>query len=75
MFVAPERKNIMGLKFCPRCREIVLTKVLPTTCPQKGYRGVAVKRRQIGHLVEDGGCGHTWYTAEIPEDSFPDKTW
>jgi hypothetical protein len=74
MFIAPERKNIMGTKFCPRCREIVVTKVLQGYS-QEGYRGVTVKRRQIGHLVEDGGCGETWYTVEIPEDSFPDKTW
>jgi hypothetical protein len=66
VFIAPERKNIMGLKFCPRCREIVLTKVLPSDYSQKGYRNLAVKRRKIVHLVEDGGCGHTWYTVEIP---------
>jgi ribosomal protein L32 len=74
VFIAPERKNIMGLKFCPNCGEVVVTKAL-SKYSQRDYKGVLVKRRQIGHLTEDGGCGHTWYTVEVPEDNLPFKNW
>jgi len=35
---------------------------------QVEYREILVKRRKIGHLEEDGGCGCMWYTIELPED-------
>jgi hypothetical protein len=57
----------MGTKYCPKCQEVVITKALPNYT-QVEYRGVLVKRRKIGHLVEDGGCGHRWFTVEVVED-------
>ena len=57
----------MGLKFCPNCKEVVVTKVFPNYS-QIEYRGILVKRRKIGHLKEDNGCGFTWYTVELPEE-------
>jgi hypothetical protein len=57
----------MGQKFCPECREVVTTKALGNYS-QVEYRDILVKRRKIGHLVEDGGCGCEWFTFEMPED-------
>ncbi len=57
----------MGKKYCPKCREVVVTKALPNYS-QVEYGDILVKRRKIGHLEIDGGCGHTWYTVELPED-------
>ena len=57
----------MGRKYCPECREVVETKAFPNYS-QVDYRGIQVKRRKIGHLEEDGGCGHEWFTIELPED-------
>ena len=63
----------MGRKFCPECREVVETKAL-SNYSQVEYRGILVKRRRIGHLEEDGGCGKKWFTFEIPEDALPSIT-
>ena len=57
----------MGLKYCPECKEVVVTKAL-SNYSQVEYRGILVKRRKIGHLEEDAGCGCTWYTFEMPEE-------
>ncbi len=57
----------MGQKYCPECKQVVITKALPNYS-QVEYRDILVKRRKICHLEEDGGCGHTWYTIELPED-------
>jgi len=57
----------MGKKYCPNCKEVVETKALPDYT-QVEYRGILVKRRKIGHLEEDGGCGSEWFTFELPED-------
>jgi hypothetical protein len=57
----------MGKKFCPNCEQVVITKAYGNYS-QVEYRNILVKRRKIGHLEEDGGCGHIWYTVEIPED-------
>ena len=57
----------MGTKFCPKCKKITETKAL-SNYSQVEYRGIMVKRRKIGHLEIDEGCGHTWYTVELPED-------
>ena len=59
----------MGQKYCPECKEVVITKAL-SNYSQIEYQGILVKRRKIGHLEEDGGCGFTWYTVELPEDIF-----
>ena len=57
----------MGMKYCPMCKQVVVTKAF-SNYSQVEYRGILVKRRKIGHLEEDGGCGCTWYTVEMPED-------
>ena len=57
----------MGLKFCPMCQKIVVTKALPNYS-QIEFRGILVKKREIAHLEEDDGCGHRWFTVEMPED-------
>jgi hypothetical protein len=57
----------MGMKYCPKCKEVVVTKALPNYS-QVDFKGVSVKRRKIVHLEEDGGCGHSWYTVEVIED-------
>jgi hypothetical protein len=57
----------MGQKYCPECKEVEVTKALSNYL-QVEYRGILVKRRKIGHLEEDGGCGHVWYTVEMVED-------
>ncbi len=57
----------MGMKYCPECKKVVETKAL-SNYSQVEYRGILVKRRKIGHLIEDSGCGCTWFTFEMPED-------
>ena len=57
----------MGQKYCPECRQIVITKAL-SNYSQVEYQDILVKRRKIGHLEEDGGCGYEWFTFELPED-------
>ena len=57
----------MGQKYCPECKEVVITKAF-SNYSQIEFRGILIKRRKIGHLEIDGGCGNTWYTVEIPED-------
>ena len=62
----------MGMKYCPNCKEAVITKAFPNYS-QVEYRGILVKRRKIGHLEEDGGCGCTWFTLELPEDALTES--
>ena len=57
----------MGMKYCPRCRKVVLTKALQNYS-QVDFKGIRGKRRKIVHLEEDGGCGHDGYTVEVAED-------
>ena len=57
----------MGMKYCPKCRKVVLTKALPNDS-QVDFKGIRGKRRKIVHLEEDGGCGDSWYTVEVAED-------
>ncbi len=57
----------MGTKFCPNCREVVITRALPNYS-QIEFRGIMVKRREIIHREEDDSCGNTWFTVELPED-------
>ena len=57
----------MGMKFCPNCKEVVVTKVIGHYS-QVVYQGIPVKRRKIAHLEADGGCGHCWYTCEVTEE-------
>ena len=57
----------MGKKYCKNCKKVVETKAL-SNYSQVEYRGILIKRRKIGHLEIDGGCGNMWYTVELPED-------
>jgi hypothetical protein len=58
----------MGRKYCPECKDVVVTKAL-SNYSQVEFRGISAKRREIIHLEEDGGCGHRWYTLELLEDA------
>ena len=51
----------MGQKYCPECKEVVITKAFKNYL-QIEYRGFLVKRRKVGHLEEEGGCGCEWFT-------------
>jgi len=57
----------MGQKYCPECKQVVITKALPNYS-QIEFKGIQGKRRKMAHLEEDGGCGHIWYTVEVVED-------
>ena len=59
-----------GRKFCPGCKSITETRVLPEGYSQVLYHGVPVKRRKIvcGRNRQGlGGCGYIWFTYEIPD--------
>ena len=59
-----------GHRYCPFCRKIVETRVLPGGYGQLVYREVPVKRRKsICGMDREGrgGCGRSWFTYEIPE--------
>jgi hypothetical protein len=58
----------MTIKYCPACEELGKTKVVPSGYKQVPYQNSVIKRRKLTHRFEDGGCDHTWYTYEIPED-------
>ena len=55
----------MTLKYCPHCDKIGHTRTMPHYI-QVPWNGIMVKQRRIIHMVEEGGCGLTWYTAELP---------
>ena len=57
----------MGTKFCPICKEVVITRALPNYS-QIEFQDILVKKREILHREEDEGCGRTWFTVELPED-------
>lgn len=59
-----------GRRFCPNCNEVVETRVLPEGYKQIDYHGVLAKRRKIvcGRDRDGtGGCGHMWFTIEMPD--------
>jgi len=58
----------MAIKYCPNCEELGETKVVPSGYKQLRLDNSVIKRRKLTHRVEDGGCDHTWYTYEIPEN-------
>ena len=58
----------MTKKYCPDCKALVKTKVVPSGYDQIRINNSVIKRRKIIHRIEDGGCGHTWFTYEVPED-------
>ena len=57
----------MTLKYCPHCNRIGHTRTM-AHYKQVPRNGIMVKQRRIIHMVEEGGCGLTWYTAELPWD-------
>jgi hypothetical protein len=65
MFIAPERKNIMGLKFCPNCGEVVVTKAL-SKYSQRDYKGVLVKRLSSDNY----SCSLTTIISEVGDNYF-----
>jgi len=58
----------MTIKYCPNCKILVKTKVALPGYKQIPYQNSVIKRRKVIHRVEDGGCGNTWSTYEVPED-------
>ena len=62
----------MTIKYCPHCNKIGKTRVL-SDYEQLPWRGIVVKRRRVIHLIDDGGCGHTWYTVELPFEMLPSE--
>jgi hypothetical protein len=58
----------MTIKYCPTCKTLVKTKVVPSNYKQIPYQNSIIKRRQIIHQIEDGGCGHTWHIYEVSEE-------
>lgn len=61
----------MGSRICPKCGKVVKTRVLLGGYKQVEYNGILVKARNITHRIEDGGCGCTWQTIELPVDWVP----
>lgn len=55
----------MAERYCPNCDEVVDARALPDY-KQITFRGIPVKQRKVIHREEDGGCGNSWYTIEIP---------
>ncbi len=58
----------MTTKYCPNCQTLVKTRTIPSGYEQIPYQNSVLKKRQIIHRSEDGGCGLTWPTYEVPED-------
>ena len=57
----------MTLKYCPHCKKIGHTRTM-AHYKQVPRKGIMVKQRRIIHMIEEDGCGLTWYTAELPWD-------
>ena len=55
----------MTIKFCPHCKKLGNARVM-AHYEQIPWQGILVKQRRVVHMVEDGGCGMTWYTGELP---------
>ena len=60
----------MTIKYCPHCKRLGDARVM-AHYEQVPWKGIEVKQRRVVHMVEDGGCGLTWYTAELPFDLLP----
>ena len=60
-----------GHRYCPNCKRIVETRVMPGGYSQTQFRSIQAKRRQVICGTEEkgsNGCGTKWYTLEMPED-------
>ena len=55
----------MTIKFCPHCKKLGNARVM-AHYEQVQWRGIPIKQRKVIHMIEEGGCGLTWYTAELP---------
>jgi hypothetical protein len=61
-----------GKRYCPNCKKIVETRVLPDRYSQKEYDGISAKRRQVICGIDKhgtNGCGTKWYTLEVEENA------
>lgn len=59
-----------GHRYCPNCKRIVETRVLPGGYSDTVFRNIPAKRRQIICGTDEqgnNGCGTKWYTLEIEE--------
>ena len=59
-----------GHRGCQSCEKLVETRVLANGYVQVLYKGVLAKRRKVickKTIAGDPGCGHEWYTLEVPE--------
>jgi len=63
----------MTIKYCPHCGKLGNARVM-AYYEQVPWRGILVKQRRVVHMVEDGGCGMTWYTGELPYDMLDQET-
>lgn len=71
--------NTDGQRYCPNCKKIMETRVLPEGYSQTQFRGIRAKRRQVicwTGLSDSNGCATKWYTLEMSENdlknlSFP----
>ena len=61
----------MTLKYCPYCRKIGNVRVM-AHYDQVPWKGIMVKQRKVIHMIEEGGCGLTWYTGELPFEMLKD---
>jgi hypothetical protein len=64
-----------GYRYCPFCGQKVETRVQGKGYGQVPYRDVLAKRRKVmcwKTINGDPGCGHTWFTYEIPEEVLPE---
>jgi hypothetical protein len=58
-----------GYRYCPYFKDKVETRVLIEGYAQIPYKGGLAKRRKVvcfKDIYGDDGCGHEWYTSEIP---------
>lgn len=62
----------MGFRYCPECKQVIDAKALSGGYRQVAFNGVIAKRRKVIHREQDGGCGHSWWTLEIPEEFIGD---
>lgn len=60
-----------GHRYCPNCKRIVETRVMPGGYSQVIFRGLPAKRREVicGTNAQGlNGCGTRWFTLEIEEN-------
>lgn len=61
-----------GHRYCPNCKRIRETRVMPGGYSQVRFRGLPAKRREVicgTDAQGSNGCGTKWFTLEIEENS------